>query len=51
MHKYIRTSIALLFSAVATAAIAQAWPNKPIKLVVPYPPGASTDAVARLVGQ
>ena len=51
MHKFIRTSLALLFSAAATAAMAKAYPNKPIKLVVPYPPGASTDAVARLVGQ
>ena len=32
-------------------ALAQAWPSKPIRLVVPYPPGGSTDLLARTIGQ
>ena len=30
-------------------AMAQAWPSKPIKLVVSYPPGGTVDAVARVI--
>jgi tripartite-type tricarboxylate transporter receptor subunit TctC len=37
-----------LFAA-APAAQAQAWPAKPIKLIVPYPAGGPTDAIARLM--
>jgi len=37
--------------SVANISFAEGYPDKPIKLVVPYPPGASTDSLGRLVGQ
>jgi tripartite-type tricarboxylate transporter receptor subunit TctC len=37
--------------AAPAAAFAQDWPAKPIRLIVPYPPGGFTDATARLIGQ
>ncbi|MEY4652298.1 MAG: hypothetical protein RI884_879 [Pseudomonadota bacterium] len=47
----VLATLALSLSAVGLAH-AQAFPEKqPIRIVVPYPPGASTDAVGRSVGQ
>ncbi|WP_423457579.1 tripartite tricarboxylate transporter substrate-binding protein [Ottowia sp. VDI28] len=38
-------------SVASSLALAQGYPDKPLKLIVPYPPGASTDVTARLIGQ
>ena len=37
--------------ALSSSAFAQAWPNKPIRVIVPYTPGGYTDLMARTVGQ
>ena len=41
----------LAISLAAAEVLAQAYPARPIRLVVPYPPGGPTDFVARTVGQ
>ncbi len=41
--------VALVLGAVATVANA-AWPDRPIHLIVPYPPGGGTDLLARVIG-
>jgi tripartite-type tricarboxylate transporter receptor subunit TctC len=38
-----------LAPAVSRPAFAQAWPIRPVHVVVPYTPGGSTDAVARII--
>lgn len=47
----LRALAGLACAALVSAAHAQAWPAKPLRLIVPHAPGGVTDVVARLVSQ
>ena len=53
-HGIIRRSMLAILATFASlvcasAALAQGYPNKPIRFIVPYPPGGGTDVVARML--
>jgi len=46
-----RLLVLLFLAAMPLHASAQDYPNKPMRMIVPYPPGGASDVVARLIGQ
>ena len=45
------SSVATLFGAAALPSFGQAYPDKPVRLIVPFPPAGPVDTVARVVAQ
>jgi tripartite-type tricarboxylate transporter receptor subunit TctC len=54
MWKFRPVTIALAFAflgLISNAALPQAYPSKPVRMIAPYPPGGSSDVLARIVAQ
>jgi tripartite-type tricarboxylate transporter receptor subunit TctC len=49
IRRFSRVTAALALGLVALSAQAQSFPNKPVRLVIPFAPGGSTDANARII--
>jgi tripartite-type tricarboxylate transporter receptor subunit TctC len=50
--KYARALFcAALLAVAASSALAQSWPSKPIRLIIPFTPGGSQDVIGRLFAQ
>lgn len=48
---FLRAAIAALALAAASTGFAETWPSRPVRIVIPFPPGGTLDTVGRLLAQ
>ncbi len=46
-----RLLLSFAFALLGNAALAQSWPDKPVKIIAPFAPGGSADTLGRIVAQ
>src|SRR4051812_20996917 len=47
--KKLAVGLGVVFATCSLAASAATWPEKPVRVIIPWPPGGSTDIIGRLV--
>jgi tripartite-type tricarboxylate transporter receptor subunit TctC len=47
----MKTALAFLLTIFSSLALSQAYPSKPVRLIIPFPPGGSNDVVGRAMAQ
>jgi tripartite-type tricarboxylate transporter receptor subunit TctC len=50
-RKFLKSVLALCCGLAMSVAHAQSYPSKPIRLIVPFPPGGGNDVIARVIAQ
>ena len=50
-QQFLRTLMATALLGISAASMAQAWPNKPVRMIIPFPPGGTLDTVGRMLAQ
>lgn len=51
MKLYLRLTAALFLAVLPALALAQGFPQRPIKIIVPFPPGGTSDILGRVLGE
>ena len=49
LRSFVRCAALAALVLSSTGVLAQDWPSKPVRFIVPYPPGGGTDVIARIV--
>ena len=50
LRSLLSASVGVLLALTATAAAQSDYPNRPVRLIIPFPPGGSNDVVGRMIG-
>lgn len=51
MKMLLKVAAAVFAGCISLAAFGQNWPNKPVRMIVPFPPGGTNDIMARVISE